>query len=574
LSESGRCEQVAATVATHLIASGAGGALNDWANPAVDGAYAYFGLQAPGAGANMTTQLWRSDGTAGGTQLVETFADNSAAGVIGTEEDRAGVLGVTTLANGKLAISTFDGVQYQVYLSDGTAVGTTAVTGYTGDLGAYLGPDGTSEVGGTLVFQSVDPLAPTDQLNPDEVWSLNEATRVATELASGSIGNWSINQALMGGKVYYTLQVEGAADADATQLWATDGTPAGTQLAVTLSAETTDHVQAGIQWMMPTAGNQLVADFFNGSTDLVGTMDGTQEGTSLMPGYPGGFAGFGAGLSAEIGDSIPCFCPGTLIRTPDGERAVETLRVGDLTRTAAGELKPIVWIGSGRVLLRRGRRCAATPVIVRRGALGPNGTVKLGGLRLGRAGVVGYLRRMTTPRDPLYSGYRYPAELIGYAVWLYFRFPLSLRMVEEMLAARGISVTYETIRQWGLKFGREFANRIRRRTPGRGDKWHLDEVVITIAGEKHWLWRAVDQEGFVLDVLVQSRRDKNAAKRLLRKLLKKQGRAPRVLITDKLRSYAAAKREIMPGVEHRQHKGLNNRAENSVCLPQCCDFIR
>jgi putative transposase len=170
---------------------------------------------------------------------------------------------------------------------------------------------------------------------------------------------------------------------------------------------------------------------------------------------------------------------------------------------------------------------------------------------------------MTTLRDPLYAGYRYPAELISYAVWLYFRFPLSLRMVEEMLAARGISVTYETIRQWGLKFGCEFANRIRRRAPRRGDKWHLDEVVITIAGKKHWLWRAVDQEGFVLDVLVQSRRNKKAAKRLFRKLLKKQGRAPRVLITDKLKSYAAAKREIMPGVEHRQHKGLNNRAENS-----------
>ena len=170
---------------------------------------------------------------------------------------------------------------------------------------------------------------------------------------------------------------------------------------------------------------------------------------------------------------------------------------------------------------------------------------------------------MTTPRDPIYARYRYPAEIISYAVWLYFRFPLSLRMVEEMLAARGISVTYETIRQWGLKFGREFANRIRRRAPRRGDKWHLDEVVITIAGKKHWLWRAVDQEGFVLDVLVQSRRDKKAAKRLFRKLLKKHGRAPRVLITDKLSSYAAAKREIMPGVEHRQHKGLNNRAENS-----------
>src|SRR6201997_4610339 len=170
---------------------------------------------------------------------------------------------------------------------------------------------------------------------------------------------------------------------------------------------------------------------------------------------------------------------------------------------------------------------------------------------------------MTTPRDPIYAGYRYPAEIISYAVWLYFRFPLSLRMVEEILAARGISVTYETIRQWGLKFGQEFANRIRRRAPRRGDKWHLDEVVISIAGKKHWLWRAVDQDGFVLDILVQSRRDKRAAKRLLRKLLKKQMRPPRVMITDKLASYGAAKREIMPGIEHRQHKGLNNRAENS-----------
>jgi putative transposase len=101
---------------------------------------------------------------------------------------------------------------------------------------------------------------------------------------------------------------------------------------------------------------------------------------------------------------------------------------------------------------------------------------QLGGLRLGGSGIVGYLFWMTTPRDPLYAGYRYPAEIISYAVWLYFRFPLSLRMVEEMLAARGISVTYETIRQWGLKFGREFANRIRRRAPCRGDKWHLDGV--------------------------------------------------------------------------------------------------
>jgi putative transposase len=138
-----------------------------------------------------------------------------------------------------------------------------------------------------------------------------------------------------------------------------------------------------------------------------------------------------------------------------------------------------------------------------------------------------------------------------------------MRMVEELLAARGIEVSYETVRQWGLKFGEVFARRIRQRAPQRGNKWHLDEVVITIAGRKHWLWRAVDQQGFVLDALVQSRRNTRAARRLLRKLLKKQGRAPQVMITDKLGSYGAAKRNIMPGVEHRQHKGLNNRAENS-----------
>jgi putative transposase len=170
---------------------------------------------------------------------------------------------------------------------------------------------------------------------------------------------------------------------------------------------------------------------------------------------------------------------------------------------------------------------------------------------------------MTTPALPSYAGYRFPAEVISHAVWLYFRFPLSLRMVEEMLAARGIIVSHETVRQWALKFGQAFANRIRRRLPCAGDKWHLDEVAIKIAGKKHWLWRAVDQDGRVLDILVQSRRDKRAAKRLLRKLLKKQRRPPRVLITDKLASYGAAKGEVMPAVEHRKHKGLNNRAENS-----------
>src|SRR5215208_5188433 len=141
---------------------------------------------------------------------------------------------------------------------------------------------------------------------------------------------------------------------------------------------------------------------------------------------------------------------------------------------------------------------------------------------------------MTPTAKSPYAGYRFPGEVISHAIWLYFRFPLSLRMVEEMLAARGITVSHETVRQWALKFGQDFANQIRRRLPAAGDKWHLDEVVIKIAGRKHWLWRAVDQHGSVLDILVQSRRNTKAAKRLLRKLLKKLGIAPRVMITDKL----------------------------------------
>jgi putative transposase len=162
-----------------------------------------------------------------------------------------------------------------------------------------------------------------------------------------------------------------------------------------------------------------------------------------------------------------------------------------------------------------------------------------------------------------YKRHRFPPEIIAHAVWLYFRFPLSLRLVEEMLLERGIVVSYETVRRWGKKSGPEYARRLRRKQPSRNDIWHLDEVVVTIAGEKHWLWRAVDQDGYVLDEIVQSRRDTKAAKRLLRRLLKKQGCPPRRLITDKLGSYAAAHRQIMPAVEHRSHKGLNNRAENS-----------
>src|SRR6204780_5201432 len=174
-----------------------------------------------------------------------------------------------------------------------------------------------------------------------------------------------------------------------------------------------------------------------------------------------------------------------------------------------------------------------------------------------------YTAAMPTARDPLYQRHRFPPEVISHAVWLYFRFPLSLRMVEEMLAARGICVTYETVRQWGKKFGKAFADQIRQRAPARGDKWHMDEVVISIAGEPHWLWRAVDQNGIVLDVLVQRRRDTRAAQRLMNRLLKSAIIPPRVMITDKLRSYGAARAKMGLQVEHRQHKGLNNRAANS-----------
>ena len=162
-----------------------------------------------------------------------------------------------------------------------------------------------------------------------------------------------------------------------------------------------------------------------------------------------------------------------------------------------------------------------------------------------------------------YKRHRFPPQIIGHAVWLYFRFPLSLRLVEEMLLERGIVVSYETIRRWAIKFGADYAHRLKRKTPSRFDIWHLDEVVITINGEQRWLWRAVDQDGYVLDEIVQARRDTKAAKRLLTRLLKKQECPPKRIITDKLRSYGAAKRTVMPNVEHRSHKGLNNRAENS-----------
>ncbi|MEW2117124.1 IS6 family transposase [Streptomyces sp. NPDC005474] len=165
--------------------------------------------------------------------------------------------------------------------------------------------------------------------------------------------------------------------------------------------------------------------------------------------------------------------------------------------------------------------------------------------------------------SPSYKGHRYPVEVISHCVWLYFRFPLSCREVEELMLERGVIVSYESIRRWCAKFGQGYANSLRRRRPRPGDKWHLDEVFIKINGRLQYLWRAVDQDGNVLDILVQNRRDKAAARRFFRRLLKETGSTPRVVVTDKLRSYGAAHREVMPSVEHRSHKGLNNRAENS-----------
>src|SRR5712664_3438009 len=162
-----------------------------------------------------------------------------------------------------------------------------------------------------------------------------------------------------------------------------------------------------------------------------------------------------------------------------------------------------------------------------------------------------------------YHRHRFPTEIIGHCVWLYFRFTLSFRDVEEMLAMRGVAITYETVREWCRKFGQTYANDLRRKSARPGDRWHLDEVFLKINGRMHYLWRAVDQDGDVLDILVQRRRDKKAAKKFLRKLLKGLTYVPRVIVTDKLKSYGAAKREILPGVEHRQHRYLNNRAENS-----------
>jgi len=164
---------------------------------------------------------------------------------------------------------------------------------------------------------------------------------------------------------------------------------------------------------------------------------------------------------------------------------------------------------------------------------------------------------------PTYAGYRFPAASSGHAVWRSFRFALRYRDVAELLAARGVIVTDETVRQWCQKCGQAYANALRRRRPRPGDTWHLDAVFMRIGGVTHHRWRAVAQQGDILDSLVQSRRDTAAAMRSLRKLLQGAADVPRVLITDKLASDGAAQRDILPSVEHRRHTGLNNRAENA-----------
>jgi putative transposase len=163
-----------------------------------------------------------------------------------------------------------------------------------------------------------------------------------------------------------------------------------------------------------------------------------------------------------------------------------------------------------------------------------------------------------------YKGHRFPPDVIRQAVWLYFRFTLSFRDVEELLAQRGIEVSYETIRCWTLKFGRLFAQNLRRARPAPTGRWHLDEMVVKISGKWMYLWRAVDDEGEVLDVLVQKRRNKHAALKLLRKQLKNQGVHPEAIVTDGLASYPAALREL--GFRERHRPGrlrVNNRVENS-----------
>jgi transposase-like protein len=179
------------------------------------------------------------------------------------------------------------------------------------------------------------------------------------------------------------------------------------------------------------------------------------------------------------------------------------------------------------------------------------------------AGTARRLRLGLSMTNLSYSRHRFPPPIIQHAIWLYLRFTLSYRDVEDLLAERGLDVSYETVRSWVLKFGPMIARNLRRGRRRPSDRWHLDEMVVRIAGKRMYLWRAVDHEGEVLDMLVQRRRDKRAALRLMRKLLRKQGFAPKLLVTDKLGSYGAAFRQLRLACPHEQGLRKNNRAENS-----------
>src|SRR3954467_10708403 len=166
-----------------------------------------------------------------------------------------------------------------------------------------------------------------------------------------------------------------------------------------------------------------------------------------------------------------------------------------------------------------------------------------------------------------YRRHRFPPPIIQHAIWLYLRFTLSYRDVEELLAERGLEISYETIRRWVLKFGPAYARNLRRLRPRPSDQWHLDEMVISIQGRRMYLWRAVDGEGEVLDLLVQAKRDKAATLRLMRKLLKKEGYAPRVLVTDKLGSSGSARRQL--GLTARNQRTLRkSRRSSLVTVPR------
>ncbi len=169
---------------------------------------------------------------------------------------------------------------------------------------------------------------------------------------------------------------------------------------------------------------------------------------------------------------------------------------------------------------------------------------------------------MSAPNNP-YKRHRFPPEIIQHTVWLYHRFNLSQRDIEDLLAERGIDVSYESIRLWCNKFGSKYANRLKRRHQGFGDTFFIDEVFVKIQGRQQYLWRAVDQDGEVVDVFLQARRDGAAAKRFFKRLLRNSCGEPRKIVTDKLRSYGVAHRELIPDTIHDTSQYANNRAELS-----------